>query len=132
MPLTPFIGLSVLLHIGIIFMYRVFRVSADDMKAIKKPIPTRTLLISYAIVCVVFLIVLSSAATLINVSIHDRHSIFNMIHRVTVPTPRVEVAYAYPDASALCHDRYLCPLNTHDECMPYCYEQTDTVSNGVK
>ncbi len=76
MPLTPFIGLSVLVHLVIIFYYRFFGKNDTKGMPLKKvAVSGKALrLTTFCIVASIFLIVIINASILVTASLFDKHS----------------------------------------------------------
>jgi hypothetical protein len=74
MPLTPFIGISVLVHIGIIIGYHFFR-WAPVARALKpERVSALVRAFGVGIIGVVFAVILTSATVLVRASVVDKHS----------------------------------------------------------
>ncbi len=77
MPSTPFIGLSVLVHLCIIVAYRVVK-----WKPKRTPVSAPTverLIVSYAIIVSMFTMTITGASFLVVASIHERHATFEYV-----------------------------------------------------
>lgn len=78
MPSTPFIGLSVMVHLGIIFIYRIF--GYNNTKKRSKPNNlSASRRISLAIITSVFTIVTINAGMLVRTAVADKHSSINFV-----------------------------------------------------
>lgn len=89
MPNTPFLGLSVLLHICIIFGYKIFswlpkrvRVMGKHMSKKRKGSLKIFRAISISTIVIVFLFVVANAAFLVRASIVDKHSSIRFVGNV--------------------------------------------------
>ena len=78
MPLTPFVGLSVFIHILIIFWHNLFNRHTDNGHLHKiKTTSFKRFAIS-AIVISIFILVISSAGMLVRASVEDKYSSINL------------------------------------------------------
>lgn len=82
MPLTPFIGLSVMVHIFVIISHRFFQWTPAEQGARTRGQQLVTRAIGLTIVSLVFVVVLFSAGTLVRASIEDRHSSIAMAETI--------------------------------------------------
>jgi len=80
MPFTPFIGLSVLVHIGIIVGYRLSHWKSGEKIKVKTPTLNSVRWSGFAIILAVFLVVLANAALLVRHSVEDKHSSIHFIY----------------------------------------------------
>lgn len=86
MPLTPFTGLSVTLHLLVILIHRIFRGISTRLHL--KPIvltasrTSVTLGLSLAVIFCVFFITIVSATTMIVISVSDEHSSLNYAENI--------------------------------------------------
>ena len=78
MPLTPFIGLSVLVHMCVIAGHKLFS-WVPRKESNKKPASSLMHLASFAIIVLVFAAVLANATLLVWASVHSKYSSFNLV-----------------------------------------------------
>jgi hypothetical protein len=78
MPLTPFIGLSILVHIVLIIVYKTFNIVPSKKRTIRHYSAFNTWL-GLVIITGVFSFVFVSAAFLVHASIVEEHSSINLI-----------------------------------------------------
>ncbi len=80
---TPFLGLSVMIHLGIIFINRIL--GRNDPTKRKPPKTTKlpaSRHISLAIITSVLMIVGASATVLLDTALSNKHSSFKFINRI--------------------------------------------------
>lgn len=79
MPLTPFIGLSIAIHLGIIMIYKIisrFYSRERTTTTVTAPIMRWY---GFTIIAIVFIFVFTNAIILVRVSILDKHSIVHFV-----------------------------------------------------
>ena len=77
MPPTPFIGISLFIHVCIILMHKIFH-WVPRRKIVHKKATISTSILSVFVVTLVFWFVAISAMVLVYVSVQEEHSIFNL------------------------------------------------------
>ncbi len=81
MPFTPFIGLSVLVHIGIILWHKIFDVTSN-FRALTVQKATRTLRFGIStIIVLIFAVILTSAIGLVRAGVNDKYSNINLVEQ---------------------------------------------------
>lgn len=80
MPPTPFIGISLLIHVCIILVHKIFH-WVPRRRIVHKKTTIGTVLLSLFVVTLVFWFVVITAIILIYVSAHDEHSIFKSFNQ---------------------------------------------------
>jgi hypothetical protein len=83
MPATPFIGISVLIHILIIIFHKVFRIKEREPRSILL-VSRGQYVFSVFIVLAMFALMLSTAVGLLAASITERHSTVYLIENTAV------------------------------------------------
>ena len=73
MPTTPFIGISVLIHVGVILFHKIFRIKPRMQHAVV-PLTSRHYIFSTIIVVSMFSVMLFMAFGLLSASVHEQHS----------------------------------------------------------
>ncbi len=83
MPLTPFIGLSILVHIILIIVYKTFNIVPNAKRTVRQYSAFNTWL-GLVIITGVFSFVFVSAALMVHASIVEKHSSINLIRNNSV------------------------------------------------
>lgn len=94
MPLTPFIGLSVAIHIGIILLYRLFNLAPATSEPVAQSSSRAMRWLGCGIITVVFGFVLTNAIILVRASVEDRHSVVHMLEHYLAAERHSSVAQA--------------------------------------
>lgn len=77
MPLTPFIGLSVFIHIAIIIFYKLLHLKKQSPRLI--PLKVQSYWLGCVVIFFVFTFVLGGASLLVKASITDEHANFRVV-----------------------------------------------------
>ena len=98
MPLTPFIGLSLIIHLGIILMYKLFNLYNREGKY--KPSLSDKMLrvVGLGIISAVFMVVATNAVILLRASVKDRHSVVHFIENHFIITRHTALAQSILDS----------------------------------
>jgi len=83
MPSTPFIGLSVMVHLVVISIYKIFGYDATtkNQRSMSKNL-SASRRISFVIISSVFTIITINAGMLIHTAVADKHSSINFVEHV--------------------------------------------------
>jgi hypothetical protein len=81
MPLTPFIGLSIIVHVCIIILHKLFNWGPGRTVRYKEMRSTRW--ISFAIILFIFIFISTNAFLLVRASIVERHSLIQVFSHLT-------------------------------------------------
>lgn len=80
MPFTPFFGISLIVHIGVIVGYYALRNLVDDEKTRRIPSENLNVVISVIVIFLVFSVVAINASILIRASLYDNHSSIKFVN----------------------------------------------------
>jgi hypothetical protein len=78
MPFTPFIGLSIFIHITLIIVFKVFRLTPSNERVARRSYKLNNW-VSLLIITTIFSFTFTTAAILVRASIIERHSSINFI-----------------------------------------------------
>jgi hypothetical protein len=95
MPLTPFLGFSVIIHLGFIIGHKLFSF-ADKGEPVKKNLKAGSGRLNFTVVLGIFMVVTSSALFLVRESLVEKHSSFYMAERAFVSFYAATKAKALP------------------------------------
>jgi hypothetical protein len=86
MPLTPFVGLSIMVHIVVIVGHRLFHWTPMKPESRKENVVAFVRFLGFGIIGAVFAVVLISATVLVRASVKDKHSSIRFMGEVAENT----------------------------------------------
>lgn len=91
MPIVPFIGLSILIHIFIIFLYKIFSRKNQEYKH-KVSLKVHKRWTSWLIILTVFVFIFVNAVFLVRASVIDRHSYVHKFFDYSSQQPTIHLS----------------------------------------